>query len=239
MASRDSPPSDKTEVNSTVTRKSKNRYTLSQPRWIDISVPVFNGLVHWPGDPTVSLESVKDMASGAANDLSKVNMGSHSGTHIDAPSHFIKGGKTVSSMPLDQTTGIARVIEIHHTSYVTPEELAEHHIRQGERILLKTRNSSRAWYKEPFNKNFVSISSAAADFIAKKALKAVGIDYLSVGAFRGDGGYIHRTLLGSGIWLIEGIDLSAVNPGKYFLYCLPLRLEAAEGAPARALLRPV
>jgi arylformamidase len=208
-------------------------------RWIDITVPIFNGLVHWPGDPPVSVVSIQDMENGATNNLSKINLGSHTGTHIDAPRHYIRKGKTVTDMPLEQMTGVARVLEIQHPEYITPQELAEHNIRKGERILFKTRNSARAWHKDPFDRNFVSISGAGADFLARKALKVVGIDYLSVGAFKGDGVDVHRILLGSGIWLIEGIDLSAVSPGRYYLICLPLKLESAEGAPARAILKIV
>jgi arylformamidase len=220
-------------------QESKHPEVSSQTKWTDISVPLFDGLVNWPGDPPVLVERVNDMEKGAANNISKINMGSHTGTHIDAPRHFFKDGRKVDSMPLDQMIGIARVIEIHHSKYITPEELSEFNLRRGERILFKTRNSSRAWYKNAFDENFVSISDKAADFLAQIAPKVVGIDYLSVGGFKDDGVYIHRTLLGSGIWLIEGLDLSKVNPGKYFLCCLPLKYEPGDGAPARALLRPV
>ncbi len=224
---------------STLIQESEHRYASSRTKWVDITVPTYNGLVHWPGDPPVSVERVNDMEKGAPNNISIINTGSHTGTHVDAPRHFIKNGKTIPSMPLDQMIGVARVIEIHHPQYVTPEEIRGYNIRRGERILFKTRNSSHAWAKEPFNEKFVSISREAADFLAQRALKVVGIDYLSVGGFKDDGTYIHRTLLGSGIWLIEGLDLSGVSPGKYFLNCLPLKLEPGDGAPARALLRPV
>lgn len=207
--------------------------------WIDVTVPIFDGLVHWPGDPPVSIESVNDMDKGAPNNISRISMGSHTGTHVDAPRHFIKGGQKIGSMPLDQMIGVARVIEIHHPNHVTPEELNGQNIRRGERILFKTRNSTHIWYQDVFDEDFVSISREAAELLAVKALKVVGIDYLSVGGFKDDGAYIHRTLLGSGIWLIEGLNLAQVRPGRYYLMCQPLKLESGDGSPARAVLRHI
>ncbi len=221
------------------TGKSAPQDMSSPTKWIDITMEISNRLVHWPGDPPVSIEKVNDMEKGAANNIAKMNMGSHTGTHIDAPRHFIRDGVTISRMPLNQMIGTARVIEIRHPRYITPEELRENDIRQSERILFKTRNSSRNWSEQPFDENFVSISKEAADFLAQKALKVIGIDYLSVGGFKDDGTYIHRTLLGSGAWLVEGLNLSGVKPGKYLLNCLPLKLEPGDGAPARAILKPV
>lgn len=218
---------------------SGKRSTSFRIHWIDITVPISSGMALWPGDPPVSITRLKDMEQGATNNLSKIDIGIHTGTHIDAPRHFFQDGKPVTSMPIDQMIGVARVIEINHSSYITREELESCHIREGERILFKTRNSSYPWYKEPFDRNFVSISGNAADYLAKKHLKVVGIDYLSVGAFKGDGDYVHQALLKNGVWLIEGIDLSLARSGRYYLICLPLKLESAEGAPARAILRPI
>jgi arylformamidase len=220
-------------------KRSKPSNRSSTTKWIDITVPISNKLVHWPGDPPVSIERINDMEKGDTNNVSKICMGSHTGTHADAPRHFIKNGQKIDMMPADQMIGIARVIEIHHARYITPEELLEHNIRRGERILFKTRNSSHAWHNSVFDKNFVSISNEAADFLAQRALKVVGIDYLSVGGFKDDGIYIHRTLLGNGIWLIEGLDLSKIRPGKYYLTCLPLKLESGDGAPVHAILKPI
>jgi arylformamidase len=207
--------------------------------WIDVTVPIFDGLVHWPGDPPVSIESVNDMGKGDLNNVSRISMGSHTGTHVDAPRHFIKDGQKIDVMPPDQMIGVARVIEIHHPNYVTLEELNGQNIRRGERILFKTGNSLHVWYKDRFDEDFVSISREAAEFLASKVLKVVGIDYLSVGGYKDDGAYIHRTLLSSGIWLIEGLNLAQVRPGRYYLICQPLKLESGDGAPAHAVLRPI
>jgi len=207
--------------------------------WIDISVPVKDAMVHWPSDPPVSIKRVEDIEEGDAANLSVISMGAHSGTHVDAPLHFIKEGNGIDNIPLDTVIGRARVIEIRDPESINPEELLPHHIRRGERILFKTRNSSSAWQTDVFVEDFVFISDAAAGFLVERGVRLIGIDYLSVGSFKHGGSYVHKTLLGGGIWIIEGLNLSNVTPGKYDLICLPLRIVAGDGAPARAILRPV
>jgi arylformamidase len=133
--------------------------------------------------------------------------------------------------------GPARVIEIEDSVAVTSTELARHDVRPGERVLFKTSNSDRCWSTDDFVEDFVYVSEAAAAALAELPVKLVGVDYLSVGGFDADGPAIHRTLLGAGVWIVEGLDLRGVAPGDYDLVCLPLRLAGAEGAPARALLR--
>ncbi len=207
--------------------------------WIDISVPLRNDMVHWPGDSPIQIERIHDMERGDAANLSAISMGSHTGTHIDAPFHFIRDGKRIDEMPLDTMVGRARVIEIRDTESIKPEELHQHRIRRGERILFKTRNSLRVWKTDTFIEDFVHISKEAARFLADRGVRVAGVDYLSVGGFKRDGIETHRTLLEAGIWIIEGLDLSLVKPGKYNLICLPLRLDKGDGAPARAILRAI
>ena len=207
-------------------------------RWIDVSIPLRNGMVHWPGDSPFELSRIQDMERGDSVTLSRIAMGLHSGTHVDAPKHFIRKGEDVTLMRLDAMIGIARVIEIHDPHSIKPAELINHRIRRGERILFKTCNSTNAWKTDVFMKDYVFISKEAADYLSEIKIKVVGVDYLSVGAYKGDGPYVHRMLLGSGVWLIEGLDLSPVSPGKYSFICLPLRILGGDGAPARAVLRP-
>jgi arylformamidase len=205
--------------------------------WIDISVTLRTGMVHWPGDRPVLIERTRDLARGDDMNLSAISLGSHSGTHIDAPLHFIPAGKSVPEMPFDAMIGPARVLEIVDPESVKPEELAPLDIRSGERILFKTRNSERCWKTDSFVEDFVYISLGAAHFLAEKGVRAVGIDYLSVGAYGKYGGETHLILLKSGAWIIESLDLSGVEPGEYELICLPLKVLNSEGAPARAVLR--
>ena len=205
----------------------------------DVSVPITNAMPVWPGDPPVQLSAKSHLSQDKSHTvkLTAIEMGSHTGTHMDAPRHFIPGGKGIDVMPLDATVGKARVIEIRDTRSIGPEELKKHGLRRGERILFKTKNSKRCWKAGAFVEDFVYISLEGAKFLAKKRVKAVGVDYLSVGGFKDDGSATHRVLLKSGIWIIEGLDLSAVKAGRYELICLPLKFWRGDGAPARAVLR--
>ena len=209
-------------------------------RLIDISMMLHAGMVHWPGDPPVAITRTSDLARGDSATVSKLSMGSHTGTHMDAPLHFFRGGRGLDAMPLETTVGPARVIAIRHPHWITPDELRPHRIHRGERILLKTKNSARGWKTDRFVEDFVSLSIEAARFLAARRVRAVGIDALSVGGYRERNGVaVHRALLGAGVWILEGLDLSRVRPGRYELLCLPLRVRASDGAPARAILRPI
>ncbi|MBF0481066.1 MAG: cyclase family protein [Desulfovibrionaceae bacterium] len=207
--------------------------------WIDVSVPLRTGLAHWPGDPATCILRVKELERGDPCTVSRLEMCAHAGTHMDSPAHFIPGGGAIDSMPLDTAIGRARVIAIEDPESIKPRELAEHRLRRGERILFKTLNSARCWDGGGFVEDFVHISVEAAAYLAKLKVGLVGVDYLSVGGFFTDGAATHRELLGAGIWIIEGLDLSQVEPGRVQLVCLPLKLAGAEGSPARAIVRPL
>ena len=205
--------------------------------WIDISVPLYTGMVHWPDNPPVSIERMMDIDRGDTANVSKLSMGVHTGTHMDAPVHFFPGGKGIDTMPLAATIGLARVIEIHDPESIKPDELHMYQIKSGERILFKTRNSTRCWQSDDFVKDFVYISHEAAQYLAAQQVQTVGVDYLSVGGFFKDGVETHHALLSAGIWIIEGLNLSSVRAGTYELICLPLKIERSDGAPSRAVLR--
>jgi len=206
--------------------------------WIDISVTIKSGMVHWPGDPKVEIKQIHSIAKGATANVSHLSMGSHTGTHMDAPFHFLPKGKGIDAIPLDATVGKARVIEIHDRELIKAEELKGHNIRRGERILFKTINSKRCWKTDHFVKDFVYISAGAAQFLATRKVKSLGVDYLSVGGYFKDGEATHHALLKAGIWVIEGLNLSKIKSGEYELICLPLKLLHGDGAPARAMVRP-
>ncbi len=205
--------------------------------WIDISVPIYSGMVHWPDNPPVQIERMMDLERGDAANVSKLELGAHTGTHMDAPRHFLADGAGLDEMPLEAAIGPVRVIQIEHPNVILPAELEAHNLQAGERVLFRTRNSVRCWKSDQFIEDFVYISAAAAQFLADKHVRTVGIDYLSVGGYVYDGVETHQILLGAGIWLIEGLNLSSVLPGVYELVCLPLRIVSADGAPARAILR--
>jgi arylformamidase len=204
--------------------------------WRDVSVPIRDAMVHWPGDPPVEVGRRLSLENGDPANLTAVSMSAHTGTHMDAPLHFIADGAAIDDLPLDAVMGPARVIEIADPTEIGADELRRHEPRAGERLLLKTANSAHSWWEQGFNERFVHIEPAAAELLAGVGVALVGVDYLSVGGMEG-GAETHRHLLGAGIWIIEGLELSSVAAGDYELICLPLRLVGADGAPARALLR--
>ncbi len=207
--------------------------------WIDISVTVRHGMPHWPDNPPIVLERVMDLGRGDDCNLSHLAMGVHSGTHMDGPVHFVHDAPGLDEMPLTATMGAARVIEIENPRQVTADELRRHELMRGERVLFKTQNSARCWQADTFVADFVHISEDAAEHLAAARVRTVGIDYLSVGGYHADGAKVHRILLAAGIWIIEGLDLAPVAGGSYEMICLPVKLHGSDGAPARAILRPI
>lgn len=205
--------------------------------WFDVSVTLHDGMVHWPDNPPVQIGLMMSMERGDVCNVSKISMGSHTGTHMDAPRHFVRDGKGLDQMPIEATLGVARVIEIHDTESIKPDELRPHNIQRGERVLFKTSNSTRCWHTDTFVEDFVYISQEAARYLAELQVMTVGVDYLSVGGYTKDGPQTHQALLGAGIWIIEGLDLAQIQPGIYDLLCLPIKVANSDGAPARAFLR--
>jgi arylformamidase len=211
---------------------------LTPEGWIDVSVPVRSGMVHWPGDPPVKISRSSSIAGGDPANVSHLDLGAHTGTHMDAPVHFVEGGEGIESLPLAATVGPARVIEIEDPVAARAEELARHDPVAGERLLLRTRNSARSWTEEPFHEDFVYIAADGARLLAEHRVRTVGVDYLSVGGYERDAVATHRALLEAGVWIIEGLDLTEIEPGEYELICLPVKIVGSDGAPSRALLRP-
>ncbi|MFC2011542.1 cyclase family protein [Chloroflexota bacterium] len=212
-----------------------------ESNWIDISIPFRTNMWHWPTDPPARAERIKDRDKGDPVSLMEIQWVDHTGTHVDAPLHFIAGGKTIDEMPLDATIGRARVIEIKDTESINPEELAPFHIRHGERILFKTINSSKYFPNNEFFEDYVYISPAAAHYLVERGIRVVGIDYISVGSYRHPemNAETHKALLNNGIYIIEGLDLSRAKAGRYELICLPIWLERGDAGSARAIVRPV
>ena len=207
--------------------------------WIDISLTIHPGMPYWPDNPAVEIEPSQCLAHGDVCNVSKLTIGTHTGTHVDGINHFIKGGMGIDKMPLDATIGRARVIEIKNSKQITVAEIEPHDIREGERILFKTQNSDRALTTDKFLEDFVHISTDAANYLAEKRVRTVGVDYLSVGGYQGNVVEVHHALLGSGIWAIEGLNFAGVEPGEYELICLPIKLKDGDGGLARAILKPL
>lgn len=204
-----------------------------------MTVPLRTGMVRWPDNPPVQVRRVLDLRRGDPCTLTALSLGVHSGTHMDAPLHFLRTGLGIDAMPVDAGVGRAQVIAIEDPALITVEELRRHRIRRGQRIVFKTRNSPRCWKTDRFLKDFVSLSEAAARWLVARRVRTVGIDYLSVAGYESDTATIHTILLKAGIWIIEGLNLSRVRPGAHDMLCLPLKIAGGDGAPARALLKPV
>ncbi len=204
----------------------------------DVSLAIHPALVTWPGDPGISLERVSKIEEGADANVSQIQMGVHTGTHVDAPFHFVAGGNTIESLALDVLVGQAQVVQIPASETVIDADVLERAgVEPGvRRVLFKTGNAEH-WQREPerFKEDFVAISVDGADWLVEHGVRLVGIDYLSVAPF--DAGVpTHVALLKAGVVALEGLDLSEVEPGTYELYCLPLKLKGSDGAPARTIL---
>lgn len=207
----------------------------------DISVPLSEDTPVFEGDPKITIDICLEIAKGDPANLTAISMCAHTGTHVDAPNHFIDGAATVEEIDLGKLLGTCRVIEIPNDALsVTVDHLAGK--LDCERVVFKTRNSS-FWSDstQGFRKDFTYIEPEAAQMIADSGIKLVGIDYLSVEKFGSESFPTHIALLEKEIVIVEGLDLSDVAPGEYELLCLPLRLRGGkgDGAPARALLREI
>lgn len=203
---------------------------------IDITTTIQSGMVHWPGDIDVTLKKSSSIKNGDDYNLTSLSMSAHTSTHMDAPLHFIDGGNHIAEIPLDAVIGPAKVIQIEDEKIISIDELSKHQISEGDRILFKTRNSEKDWGMRDFTEDYVHVSTDAAVYLAGKKIKTVGVDYLSVSGMD-NGVAVHKSLLGAGIWIIEGLALKNVEPGNYELICLPLKLAGSDGSPARAVLR--
>src|SRR5689334_20411280 len=201
----------------------------------DISVPVKNGGVVYPGNPEIHIELQQDMSRGGSSNVSHLSIGSHTGTHVDAPLHMIPGGAGIDRVPLESLIGPAVVCEFEeHVMAVTEALLRIQPIQGHERALLKTRNSGFIRDRN-FHRDYTYLAPDGAEYLASLGVRLVGIDYLSIEQFHSGHHRTHKTLLGRGIVIVEGLDLSAAPAGTYQLSCLPVLLAGIDGAPARAV----
>ena len=206
--------------------------------WIDVSVPLHEDMTIFEGDPRFHIQRTSSMADGAICNVSGMEIGVHTGTHVDAPVHFIDGGAGVERLPLDALIGPAWVVDAGTSgATITAEDIERFDIPTGEdRLLFRTR-SANLWDTPGFERDFVAPDATAAAALVRRGVRLVGMDYLSVAPID-DPTPTHRILLSAGVVVVEGLDLRAVEPGSYDLVCLPLRIVGSDGAPARAVLRP-
>jgi arylformamidase len=203
----------------------------------DVTVPISNTMPVWPGDPPVQLTPKLHVSSDKTHrvHLTAIEMGSHTGTHIDVPFHMIDGGKRLGDFGVDVFVGPATVIEIPSTRAIGRAQLERFNFNGIERVLLKTENSNH-WQDGKFYEHFVYLEPDGAQFLVEGGIRMVGIDYLSIDRFNSDSHPSHFVLLKKNIVIIEGLNLKAVPAGNYSIVALPLNLQDSDGAPTRVIL---
>ena len=207
-------------------------------RIIDVSLPIGKQLLTWPGDPGIEVDPRKRMAKGDSSNVSLLSLGTHTGTHVDPPVHFIEGREGIDRVSLDVLVGEAVVADLRDADAIGPEDLDRLNLPEGtERLLCRTRNSD-LWADLPteFPDEYVAVTPDGARWMVERGVRLVGVDFLSVELAGAEGHPVHHMLLENGTIIVEGLDLSNAEPGRYTFACLPLRITGGDGGPARAAL---
>jgi arylformamidase len=207
--------------------------------WIDISVPIQTGMMSWPDQPGVDVSKLMSIDKGDASNVSKLQLSVHTGTHMDAPLHFLPGGNDITTVPLEEVIGRTRVVEINDVESIKADDVRDIGLTKGHRILFKTANSKRRWDAAPFDPDFVYLSTDAARLLAEKQVSCVGIDYPSIAGYKKNEKPVHEILLTAGIWIIEGLYLADVSAGEFEMIALPLKIQGSDGSPARVVIKKV
>lgn len=204
----------------------------------DVTVPIRSGMPIYEGDPGVEIQPWSALARGDSANVSFLHFGAHTGTHVDAPAHFMEGARKIEALPLDVLIGPARVVRVpNDLTEITTDFISAANLQQVERVLFHTRNSD--FWSEGFRKDFTHLQPEAAQALVEMGVKLVGTDYLSIEKFHSGHHRTHLALLSNNVVIVEGLNLSDVADGEYELICLPLRIAegAGDGAPARVVLR--
>jgi len=207
----------------------------------DISIPLNKKTINWPGDPQMIIEECSSIKSGHEANVSQISLGAHTGTHIDAPHHFLNNSITTDKISLDILIGTCMVIDINSKNTIEIKDIEHIDFSNISRVLFKTKNSL-LWEspEQKFNKKFISLGLSAAEFLLEEKVKLIGIDYLSIESYyAGKGNPVHKILLKNNIVILEGLNLHNIEEGIYELTCLPLKLIGIEGSPARAILKKI
>jgi arylformamidase len=193
-------------------------------------------MVTFPGDPSFKITPYYQRDKGDPFDLAVLSMGTHVGTHLDPPAHYLDGGVTVDALPPESLIGPGVVLDMRRKAHIDRQALEESHVAEHRRILFKTDNSPLL-LESSFHEDYVHLTESGARFLVERGVRLVGIDYLSIERYRNPGAPVHRILLEAGVVIVEGAHLLEVPPGDYEIFCLPLRIAGADGAPARLILR--
>ncbi|MEE9399234.1 MAG: cyclase family protein [Dehalococcoidales bacterium] len=211
---------------------------MTEHRIYDVSLPIHPGMPVWPGNPQVAKDVVKAIARGGSSNVSLLHIGTHTATHVDAPRHFIEGASGVDRLEPEVLLGKARLFQLPDVHHIDRRVLEKLDMKDITRLLLGTRNSTLLKQQE-LDLDYAFVSEDAARYLVETGIKLVGIDYLSIEEYQKEGRPAHNILLGAGVVIIEGLDLTGIPTGDYELLCLPLKLKDSDGAPARVFLREI
>lgn len=210
---------------------------MENREYIDISFSYDDGMAIYPANPQYICQKVSDMQKGDSCNVSKITLGTHTGTHIDAPSHFVQDGMPIDQLPLAWTNGRAKVLHIEET-VITVECLKKYEVEKDDIIIFRTSNSDM-FEGIRVLESYVTLDYEGAQYLVDKQVKMIGIDYMTIERpreLRELGKSVHTILLGNGIPVLETLDLRCVEEGEYALMCLPLKLQGSDGSPVRAVL---
>ena len=210
---------------------------MKENAWIDVTIAITNDMVTWPGDKKVRISRSSSIGvDGAVANVTSLSLSAHTGTHIDAPLHFVANGTDIAGLQLSNLIGLAKVFHIHDQQKISFNEVKSFDIKPGDRLLFRTRNSEIDWQLKPFMDEYVYLASDAARYLVENGVSCIGVDYLSV-AGEENGTEVHQLLLNSGVTIIEGLDLRSTEAGVYEMIALPMKITGSDGAPARVVLR--
>ena len=210
--------------------------------WQDVTYTITNKTTPYPGQPGPEINHLCKIEEGASSNVTLLNLSAHTGTHMDAPLHFIDKGQDITQLPLNVAMGKGRIINIKDEEAIKADEIERFEklfgeVMPGERVFFKTRNSGSDWSEKTFDDDYIYLSKEATGYLVDKKISMVGIDYLSIS--KGDINMeVHQLLLANGCWITEGLDLRHVKEGIYDIICLPLKIKGADGSPARVLVKP-
>jgi arylformamidase len=202
----------------------------------DATIPIHEGTVTFPGDPPFRMEPCFQIEKGDPVNVAIISMGTHLGTHVDPPAHYLEGGATLDEIPLDTLVGPGIVLDMRGVSQIDRQALESAPMGDHVRVLLKTDNGPLL-LESSFHSDYVHLTEDGARYLVEKGVSLVGIDYISIERYQNPGAPVHRALLQAGILIVEGVHLLEIPPGPYEIFCLPICIKGADGAPARVLLR--
>lgn len=202
----------------------------------DASLPIRKGMAIFPGDPQFAIEPLFQCSKGDRFNLAVMTLGTHLGTHVDPPAHYLEGAASVDRLPLESLIGPGVVLDMTGRAVVDRRALESSALGDHVRVMLKTDNSARLLDSE-FHEDYVHLTEDGAAYLVERAVRLIGTDYLSIEQYHNIGAPVHKRLLNAGVVVVEGVFLLDVPPGPCEIYCLPLRVEGADGAPARVVIR--